>query len=91
MSLYLSHKVGLKGLRAFIEEKNPLAAQRVAASIMKGINQLKTFPYLGVEIQLAPNLVMIRDLIIANYIVRYLLRSNEINIFRVRHHKENHI
>ncbi len=78
----------LRKLREFIEVKNPLAAQRVATSILKGISQLKTFPYLGVEVQQAPNPEMIRDLIIGNYIARYLIRSKKIDILRVWHHKE---
>ncbi len=78
-------------LRKFIEVENPLAAQRVAIAIKKGINQLKTFPYLGVEVPQAPNPEMIRDLIIGKYIVRYLIRSNDIYILRVWHHKENRL
>ncbi len=53
-------------LRKFIEVENPLAAQRIALAIKKGINQLKTFPYLGVEVPQAPNPEMIRDLIMGN-------------------------
>ena len=78
----------LKRLRAFIKVKNPLAAQRVATSILKGISQLKMFPYLGVEVLQAPKPEMVRDLIIGNYIARYLIRSKKIDILRVWHHKE---
>lgn len=81
----------LKKLKKFIEVNNPLAAQRAAISILKGISQLKELPYLGVEVQQAPEPTMIRDLIIGNYIIRYLIRSNEINILRVWHHKENRV
>ncbi len=81
----------LKRLREFIEVKNPLAAQRVASSLSKGIGQIKTFPYLGIEVQQAPNPEMVRDLIMGNYIARYLLRSNKIDILRVWHHKENRL
>jgi len=83
--------VDLKRLREFIEIKNPLAAQRVAISILKGINQLKSFPYLGVEVQQAPNPEIVRDLIIGNYVVRYLIRSKKIDILRVWHHKEERL
>ena len=79
----------LKRLRDFIEVKNPEAAQRIAISIKKGISQLKAFPYLGVEVQQAPNPEIVRDLIIGRYIARYLIRSNKIYILRVWHHKEN--
>ena len=73
-------------LREFIALKNPLAAQRTATSILKGISQLKTFPYLGVEVEQAPNPEMVRDLIIGNYIARYLIHSEKINILSIWHH-----
>ena len=75
-------------LREFIEIKNPQAAQRIARSIKKGIIQLKSFPYLGVKVEQAPNPDIIRDLIIGNYTARYLIRPEEISILRIWHHKE---
>ena len=78
-------------LRGFIATKNPEAAQKIAKSIRKGIAQLKTFPYLGVEVVLAPNPEMIRDLIIGNYIARYLIHQKKVYILRVWHHKEERL
>lgn len=78
-------------LREFIATKNPKAAEKIAKIIRKGITQLKTFPYLGVEVEQAPNPEMIRDLIIGNYIVRYLIHTNQIYILRVWHHKEERL
>ena len=78
-------------VREFIEIKNPYAGQNMAVSISKGISQLKAFPYLGVEVELAPNPEMIRDLIIGSYIVRYLIHSETIYILRVWHHKEERL
>ncbi|MBF0266501.1 MAG: type II toxin-antitoxin system RelE/ParE family toxin [Gammaproteobacteria bacterium] len=78
----------LKRLREFIEEKNPQAAQLTAISIKKGINQLKSFPFLGVKVEQAPDPEIVRDLIHGNYTVRYLILSNQINILRIWHHKE---
>ena len=78
-------------VREFIEIKNPYATQKMAAPISKGISQLKKFPYLGVEVELAPKPEMIRDLIIGNYIVRYLIHSEQIYILRVWHHKEERL
>ena len=72
-------------LREFIAIKNPQAAQRIARSIQKGIAQLKTFPYLGVEVEPAPNPEIIRDLIIGNYITRYLIHTKQIYILRIWH------
>ena len=78
-------------LREFVATKNPQAAQKIARSIKKGISQLKTFPYLGVEVELAPNPEMLRDLIIGNYIARYLVHSKQIYILRIWHHKEERL
>lgn len=76
-------------LREFIEHKNPQAAQRIANAIVKGIKQLKTFPYLGVEVDEAPDPEIVRDLIMSNYIARYLIYTDEVYILRIWHHKEN--
>ena len=81
----------LARLRKFIEVKNPSSAQRVANSILKGISQLNQFPYLGAEVQLAQNPEIIRDLIVGNYIIRYLVQPKRIDILRVWHHKENRL
>ena len=37
---------------------------------------------------MAPNPEMIRDLIISNYIARYLIHTKQIYILRVWHHNE---
>ena len=76
-------------LRAFMEEKNPRAAQRVAQSIKKNIKQLEAFPLIGVGVEEAPDPEIIRDLITDNYIVRYLVYSNEVRILRIWHQKES--
>ncbi len=78
-------------LREFIASKNPDAAHKIARSIKNGITQLKTFPYLGVEVELAPNPEMIRDLIIGNYIARYLVHQKHVYILRIWHHKEERL
>ncbi len=78
-------------LREFIASKNPEAAQKIAQLIQKGIAQLKTFPYLGVEVELAPDPEMIRDLIIGNYIARYLVHKKHVYILRVWHYKEERL
>lgn len=89
---YSPESVGdLVRLREFIENKNPRAAQKTALSLHKAISQLKTFPYLGVEVELAPDPEVIRDLIIGNYIARYLIHSEQIYILRVWHHKEERL
>ncbi len=79
----------LHRLREFIETKNPRAAKKAAATILKGVNQLKTFPLLGTEVALAPKPEAIRDLVIGNYLARYLVHGNEIYVLRIWHQKEN--
>jgi plasmid stabilization system protein ParE len=78
-------------LREFIEHKNPEAAQRISKALRKGITQLKAFPNIGVEVVEAPNPEIVRDLILGNYIVRYLLTTSEVHILRIWHHKENRL
>ncbi len=90
--LYSREAIGdLIRLRKFIATKNPAAAQKIARSIKKGISQLKTFPYIGIEVELAPDSEMIRDLIMGNYIARYLVHSKQIVILRIWHHKEERL
>jgi len=83
--------IDLIRLREFIASKSPDAAQEIAKSIRKGIAQLKTFPYLGVEVELAPDPERIRDLIIGNYIARYLVHQKHVYILRVWCHKEDRL
>ena len=78
----------LARLREFIENKNPDAAKRIANTLVDGIGKLKRFRFIGVEISNAPNPEIMRDLILGNYIVRYLILDKTINILRIWHHKE---
>jgi addiction module RelE/StbE family toxin len=89
---YTKEAIGdLIRLREFIEKKNPNAAKKIASTLRKGISQLKTFPYIGVEVVSAPDPEVIRDLIIGNYVVRYLVHSKQIYILRIWHHKEERL
>ena len=78
-------------LREFIEDKNPQAAQRIAKELIKGIQQLKSFPLMGIEVEEAPDPEMIRDLFAGRYIARYLVHSDEVHILRIWHHKEQRL
>ena len=75
-------------LKEFIQVNNPSAAQKAAYLIVMGISQLKEFPRLGVKVELAPDPEVNRDLIIRNYICRYLITDQTIYILRIWHHKE---
>ena len=79
----------LTRLRKFIKYKNPIAARRVSAELLEGIERIKQFPQIGLGVTSAPDPVSISDLIIDNYTVRYLLGKNVVFILRVWHKKEN--
>ena len=93
MKLIYTHEAvkDLIRLREFIESKNPQAAERIANELMRGIRQLKSFPFMGVQVEEAPNPEMIRDLIIGKYIARYQVSLNDIFILRIWHHKEQRL
>ncbi len=78
----------LTRLREFIAIKNPGAAKRTANTLVDGIKKLKRFPYIGVQVNSAPDPEILRDLILGNYIVRYLILDKTINILRMWHHRE---
>ena len=78
-------------LREFIESKNPQAAERISRELIRGIKQLKNFPFMGIKVEEAPDPEMIRDLIIGSYIARYLVLSNEVHVLRIWHHKEQRL
>jgi plasmid stabilization system protein ParE len=79
----------LKRLREFIESKNPIAAQRIANELLRGIEKLKAFPEIGLKVIRAPQPHLVRDLFIGNYTVRYFIGVDEIFILRMWHDKEN--
>lgn len=87
---YSREAVGdLRHLREFIEVKNPRAAKKAAVTILKGIAQLKEFPLLGTKVDRAPNPEAVRDLVIGNYLARYLVDETEIYVLRIWHHRED--
>lgn len=79
----------LSRLREFIEIKNPVAAQRVASELLIGIDKLKVFPKMGIQVLRAPQPELIRDLFVGNYTIRYLIKGDEIIVLRLWHNKEN--
>jgi len=79
----------LARLRKFIGEKNPAAAHRIANDLLLGLEKLKTFPEIGLNVERSFEPGRIRDLFIGNYTVRYLIGDGEVVILRVWHGKEN--
>ena len=79
----------LERLRAFVEIKNPHAARRIAAELLDGIENLVSFPELGLPVRRAPDPNVIRDLFVGNYTIRYLRKEKSIIVLRVWHEKES--
>ena len=79
----------LERLRAFVEIKNPHAARRIAAELLDGIENLASFPELGLPVRRAPDPNVIRDLFVGNYTIRYLRKEKSIIVLRVWHEKES--
>ena len=75
-------------LRKFIEEANPIAAQRIANELLLGMEKLKVFPEIGLKVERAFEPQRIRDLFIGKYTVRYMIGDREIVVLRLWHGKE---
>lgn len=76
-------------LRAFIAEKDPAAAARVAAELVARIESLCRFPHMGVEVAQAPPPAHVRDMVFGNYVVRYSVHAEALAVLRVWHHYES--
>jgi plasmid stabilization system protein ParE len=76
-------------LRAFIEERNPTAARRIAKDLLLGMEKLKVFPEIGLKVERTFEPQRVRDLFVGNYTVRYLIGDGEIVVLRIWHGKEN--
>lgn len=87
--VYTSEAVDdLQRLREFVENHNPAAAVKIAQTLITGINKLKRFPHIAIEVKRAPDPDVMRDLILGDYIIRYLLHGDSIYILRLWHHRE---
>ena len=78
-------------LRAFIAKHNPAAAERLARRLIQGIERLLRNPRLGRRVTVAPNQMApeeIRDWVVGEYVVRYLIADERIVVLRVWHGKE---
>jgi toxin ParE1/3/4 len=76
-------------LRAFIAEKDPAAASRVAEELVTRVENLCLFPHIGVEVPQAPQRGVIRDMVFGNYIVRYAAQPESVVVLRLWHHLEH--
>lgn len=76
-------------LRAFIDEKNPSAAARVAEELIARVEVLCTFPNMGIKVEQAPPPADVRDMVFGDYIVRYSVHAQALSVLRLWHHHEN--
>ena len=79
-------------LRAFIAEHDPRAAERTARRLLQGIERLMRHPRLGKQVRIAPQELApeeIRDWLVAAYVVRYLVLSDQVVVLRVWHQRED--
>lgn len=74
---------------AFVENKNPYAARRMAIDLQEGVEKLKQFPQIGLPVLKASDPEQLRDLYVGDYTVRYLVTNEIIYILRIWHNKEN--
>ena len=78
-------------LRAFIAKHNPAAAGRLGRRLIQGIGRLVRHPRLGRRVTVAPDQMApeeIRDWVVGDYVVRYLIADERIVVLRVWHGKE---
>jgi toxin ParE1/3/4 len=81
--------VDLVRLRAFIAEKDPTAAARIAIELIARIENICLFPEMGKGVSLAPDPKVVRDSVFGSYIVRYTIHAESIIILRIWHHYQN--
>jgi len=92
LTLFPQAVADLVRLREFIREHNPAAANRSSQRIREAISKLKNHPFLGYEVcDIA--VAGLRDLFISfgqgGYIIRYRVQSDEIQIIKIWHAKED--
>ncbi|MGE8496987.1 MAG: type II toxin-antitoxin system RelE/ParE family toxin [Pseudomonas sp.] len=78
-------------LRAFIAEKDPRAATRVANDLIARLEHLCLFPEMGRPVPTAPDPQTIRDAVVGKYIIRYSVHAEAVVILRLWHHYEDRI
>jgi plasmid stabilization system protein ParE len=80
----------LERLSAFLRTRNPAAANRAGAAIIKGVRALGTWPKMGRVVDDLPDIY--RDWLIdfgdTGYVARYRITDDRVIILAVRHQKE---
>jgi addiction module RelE/StbE family toxin len=75
----------LRGIRGYIDQFNPKAAQDLAARLIEAGNDLRDFPHRGRQVGEG-----LREwTLVYPYIIRYEIMGNEVHILGVRHGKRH--
>lgn len=72
----------LGAIRAYVEQFNPEAAERLAARLLAAGNSLRNFPHRGRQV---PGTGMRELVTVPPYIIRYEVMRNEVHVLRIRH------
>ncbi len=75
----------LTRLREFIAVHNPKAAERISLRLRQAIAKLVLHPNVGRPV---PEQENVRELVVGDYVVRYLRLENVVFILRIWHGKE---
>ncbi len=86
LTFTLSAQRDLVRLRDFVAQKNPDAAGRISQELRLAVGKITDHPYIGVSIE---DITDVQDLVRGDYIVRYLVRHEEVCILRIWHCKED--
>ncbi|MCU0898521.1 MAG: type II toxin-antitoxin system RelE/ParE family toxin [Burkholderiales bacterium] len=93
MTLAFSHEArdDLVRLRSFIAAQDPAVAERVAASLVRGIERVVRHPQIGKRVSIGPGESApdeIRDWLVGPCVVRHLIAADRIVVLRVWHGRE---
>ena len=79
----------LERLRQFLVDAGAPYAEEMASEILRGLQNLRLFPRMGLSVQRAPDPDIMRDWYIDKYCARYLIGRDAIYILRIWHGKED--
>lgn len=82
-------KLDVQRLWFFIASKSQYSAINIITNLADKIESLSSFPKLGFPVEAASFEHEIRELLVHDYVIRYSIEANIINILRIWHGKEN--